>query len=76
MFDLVGRRAMHLRQRPLLSMEPMRYRSTPWSTGAVEAVTHYRQVCRRYRGDFTLLWHNSNLDHPRERGIYRDLLAA
>ena len=76
MFDLVGRRAMHLRQRPLLSMEPMRYRSAPWSSGAVEAVTHYRQLCRRYGGDFTLLWHNSNLDHPRERGVYRDILAA
>jgi peptidoglycan/xylan/chitin deacetylase (PgdA/CDA1 family) len=76
MFDLVGRHAMHLRQRPLLSMEPMRYRSAPWSSGAVEAVTHYRQLCRRYGGDFTLLWHNSNLDHPRERGVYRDILAA
>jgi len=42
----------------------------------VEAVTHYRQLCRRYGGDFTLLWHNSNLDHPRERGVYRDILAA
>lgn len=76
MFDLVGRRAMRLRQRPLLSMEPMRYRLAPWSSGAAEAVTHYRQLCRRYRGDFTLLWHNSNLDHPCERGIYRDILAA
>ena len=76
MFDLVGRRAMHLRQRPLLSMEPMRYWLAPRSRGAVEILTHYRQLCRRYRGDFTLLWHNSNLDHPRERGIYRDVLAA
>lgn len=76
MFDLVGRRAMHLRQRPLLSMEPTRYRFAPWSNGAVEALTHYRRLCRRYRGDFTLLWHNSNLDHARERGIYRDILAA
>ena len=76
MFDLVGRRAMRLRQRPLLSMEPMRYRSAAWSSSAVEILTHYRQLCRRYGGDFTLLWHNSNLDHPRERGIYRDVLAA
>jgi hypothetical protein len=76
MFDLVARRAMHLRQRPLLSMEPMRYRLAPWRRGAVEALTNYRQLCRRYRGDFTLLWHNSNLDHAHERGIYRDILAA
>jgi hypothetical protein len=76
MFDLVGRRAMRLRQRPLLSMEPMRYRLAPWTNGAVDILTHYRQLCRRYGGDFTLLWHNSNLDDPRERGVYRDVLAA
>lgn len=76
MFDLVGRRAMRLRQRPLLSMEPTRYRLAQRSNGAVEILTQYRELCRRYRGDFTLLWHNSNLDRAHERGIYRDVLAA
>jgi hypothetical protein len=76
MFDLVARRALRLRQRPLLSMEPMRYHIPACRDKALDIMTYYRQVCRRYHGDFTLLWHNSNFEHALERDTYRDILAA
>jgi hypothetical protein len=36
---------------------------------------HYKQVCRRFDGDFTLLWHNSSFTGEADRAMYRELVA-
>ena len=74
MFDLVGRRPLRLRQRPLLSMEPTRYRIAACRARPFETLAYYRQVCRRYHGDFTLLWHNSKFESALERETYQRIL--
>src|SRR5690606_4987352 len=76
-FDPVRHRPLKLRLRPLVVME-----STVMQTmqahqvSAVEArVSRLMEACRRVHGCFTLLWHNTMLEHPHQRRLYERVLA-
>ena len=48
--------------------------------GLGEKGYHYardlKDQCRRFRGDFSVLWHNSHLETEEDRDFYRQLLSA
>jgi len=75
-FDLLARRALKLRERPLLVMD-----ATFWymDVGPEEAALRTRAVvdrCRYHGGDAVLLVHNSSLLGARRRAQYAALVAA
>lgn len=78
MFDVQARRPMRLRERPLVVMEcsviAKRYMGLGRSDKALAIMQGLREVCHRFRGDFTLLWHNSHLEDPRDREMYQQLI--
>jgi hypothetical protein len=78
MYDLVGRRALALKQRPLIVMENAVIDGPNMGLGhgelALAAMRRYKQACARFDGDFTLLWHNSSFAGDGDRAMYCDLI--
>lgn len=79
LYDLVNRRALQLRERPLIVMEcsviAERYLNLGYSDEALALMQNYRTICHRFGGDFTLLWHNSHLDTHDDRRFYQALVG-
>ena len=76
---LRARRPLRLRERPPIVMEcsviAERYLGLGHSEAALAPMLGYRDRCRRFGGDFTLLWHNSHLGTAADRRFYRALIA-
>lgn len=73
-FDLIARRALDLRERPLIVMEASLVGDGDGAGSAQRALDEIALLCERCRlfeGEFTLLWHNSRLTSKRERELYR-----
>jgi peptidoglycan/xylan/chitin deacetylase (PgdA/CDA1 family) len=68
-FDLLTRRPLRLRERPLIIMDGslLGYQQLSLAQAA-EEIARLRERCHLYKGDFTLLWHNSML---LDRGVRR-----
>jgi len=79
-FNLRSRKQLALRERPLIAMEGSLFSYQRLGVrAALEQIAALRNACRRVRGDFTLLWHNSSLASGAEKRAYRqaiELLAA
>ena len=80
LYDLDGRNALTVRERPLICMDvtvtsPV-YMNLGLGEAALEAITDLRVECERYQGDFTLLWHNDHLVDEESRELYRQILAV
>jgi hypothetical protein len=76
-FDLLARRRLRLRERPLVVMEMALMERPVTSEEAVhERIGRLRERCRMFGGDFTLLWHNSRLASRREQQLYAAALAG
>lgn len=79
LFDLLQRRALGLIERPLVAMEATvvshAYLGLGHSRQALELLLGLKRSCARFGGEFSLLWHNSNLGHPAAREMYRALIA-
>jgi hypothetical protein len=78
MYDLVGRRPLTLKQRPLIVMENAVIDEPNMGLGhgdrALAAMRRYKQICTRFDGNFTLLWHNSSFTVEDDRAMYCDLI--
>jgi hypothetical protein len=76
-FDLQRRRPLLLRERPLIVME-MAVIDNGWRGGAeaLATIRALRDCCRRFGGDFTLLWHNSRLASAREQRLFASAMAG
>jgi len=78
MFDLQQRQALSLLERPLVLMEATVISSTYLNLGhgdeAMSLMMGLRDSCRRFGGEFALLWHNSNFGTPRAREMYEALI--
>lgn len=76
-FDLGGRRMLSLRERPLVAMEAtfLQYLALDRET-ALAAIADLKATCRRYGGQFVLLWHNNRLQGARDRALYEAVLDA
>lgn len=77
-FDPVAGKALSLRIRPLIAMEctvmAPRYMNLGSGDAALKKFTELKEACRAVRGTFTLLWHNTLLEQPQERALYKNLL--
>ncbi|MDB5099452.1 MAG: hypothetical protein JWM80_3873 [Cyanobacteria bacterium RYN_339] len=80
LYDVQAREALTLRERPLIAMEcsviDAVYMGLGTGDAALACLTQLKNQCRRYQGDFTLLWHNSRLYDPAERALYLATLDA
>jgi hypothetical protein len=78
-FNVRTRKALKLRERPLIAMDAtlVGYRKLSPEAAAASLAT-LRGECQKYGGDFMLLWHNSNLSGEwlPYRDVYRDALRA
>lgn len=84
-FDLKARQVLALRERPLVVMEATlfgersKFGMALSIDAGVELIARLKASCEAYRGDFTLLWHNSWLIQSRMLAAYQEavqLLAA
>lgn len=79
LFDLAGRRALSIVERPLVAMDASVLSPSYLGLGPGEAARGLLQslkaTCRRFGGTFSLLWHNSMLVDGAERRLYRELLV-
>ncbi|WP_334072304.1 MULTISPECIES: polysaccharide deacetylase family protein [Paenibacillus] len=77
-FNLLTRQMLKLRERPLVVMEQTvrhpEHGGDRSEARAFEQIRRYYRQCARYGGDFTLLWHNSELVHEADRRLYRKCL--
>ncbi len=75
-FDLLERRPLALRERPLIAMDASLVRYSRLDEDEVVAeVNRLRDRCRRYEGEFVLLWHNDWLYSKRGRRLYDRVLG-
>jgi hypothetical protein len=79
-FDVVRGEPLKLRERPLVVMdctviEP-KYAGLGLGDAAFDVMKNLKDQCRRFAGDFTLLWHNSRLVDPDERALYQAIIGA
>tara|TARA_B100002052_G_scaffold283509_1_gene294509 strand:- start:175 stop:861 length:687 start_codon:yes stop_codon:yes gene_type:complete len=78
MYDLVGRKPLPLKQRPLLVMEcsviSEEYLGLGPSSQAFSVMDEIKRTALYWGGDHTLLWHNSFLETPEARELYCQLI--
>ena len=75
-FDPVLGQALAIRLRPLIVMESTVIGGLrPKDSAAAEArLIRLMEACHRVDGNFTLLWHNTMLEHPHQRRVYERVL--
>lgn len=75
-FDLATSTMLRLRERPLIAMETTFVQHLALGEQAADAMIELKRECRRYDGDFVLLWHNNRLQTPTDRRLYEAVLDA
>jgi peptidoglycan/xylan/chitin deacetylase (PgdA/CDA1 family) len=78
LWDLDEGRELPLLERPLVAMDASVTSRTYLGLGyGEEAFEHFDRIartCRRFGGEFSVLWHNSNLALPGARALFERLL--
>lgn len=78
-YDLKSRKRLNLLERPLVVMDvtvlSKLYMNKNYSD-AKHHIINLKNTCRQFNGDFTLLWHNSNLIGKENRIMFKDVLLA
>ena len=76
-FDLLDRRQLTLRERPLVVMDASLYGYMGLDDEeAARRTSIVVDVCRRHRGDAVVLYHNDTIASARRQAQYRELLEA
>lgn len=78
-FDLEKGQELPLIERPLVVMEASLFGENYMSLSQEEAFAHAKMLkeqCRKYGGDFTLLWHNSSFQSERDWEVYEAIIKA
>ena len=75
-FNLETRRMLQLRERPLIAMDTTFVQHLDLGDAALAAMVALKDTCRRYDGDFVLLWHNNRLQTAADRRLYEAVLDA
>ena len=76
-FSLSEHRSLSVIERPLLVMDCGLLEHTSLSQSALlEKMINLAKICKRYQGDLTILWHNSELITSRERCFYQQVLST
>ncbi|MEM9118926.1 MAG: polysaccharide deacetylase family protein [Cyanobacteria bacterium P01_F01_bin.56] len=79
-YDVVNRKPLNLIERPLVVMESTIFDERYLGLGhdlsqAFDRIVDLKQTCRKYRGNFTLLWHNNHLTTSDERDLYQQVMV-
>jgi hypothetical protein len=78
-FNPRTRAVLRLRERPLVVMEDSalgkRYMGLAFEQAGRE-IGRLKERCKLFDGDFTLLWHNTELVDAHERELYRSIVEA
>jgi len=78
LYDVVARKSLKLRERPLIVMEcsviDQQYMGLGLGTAALNVMASLKDTCQKYHGDFTILWHNHRLIEAEEQELYTNLL--
>ena len=79
MYDLLNRKPLRVKERPLIVMECSviadRYLGLGYTDQALDLMLTLKCRALRYGGNFTLLWHNSHFSYPKDREFYQVLVA-
>ena len=76
-WDLAGRKQLRIKERPLIVMEFSLLFYMKCSLRATEEhILDLIATCRRFRGDFTLLWHSHLLVGQEAQRAYRRIIQA
>ena len=78
MYDVRERRPLNLKQRPLITMEDTiissRYEGMGLGEEALDRFLKFKSICKKFKGKYTLLWHNCRLVDESEREIYSEII--
>lgn len=79
LFNVLERKTLTLRERPLILMEcsviDARYLGLGRTEEARRKMLELKQTCKKYSGDFSLLWHNSAFHTKFDEDVYRELIG-
>jgi peptidoglycan/xylan/chitin deacetylase (PgdA/CDA1 family) len=78
-YDLIQRKQLSLLERPLVIMDASVLRENYMGLKGQEAIAcmlKLKQKCRQFKGDFTLLWHNSSFEDPSFWTIYENVIKG
>ncbi len=80
MYDLIDRKQLKLRQRPLVVMDCTivddRYMGLGTGERAYVRIKELKDTSRRFNGDFSVLRHNQRFSDDAEKRLYQDVLQA
>jgi len=78
MYDLVNRKTLKLKQRPLIAMEctviAPRYEGLGYSEKSMLRFNQLKERSHIYSGTFTLLWHNNHFTNVNDKIFYKELI--
>lgn len=79
MYDLLNRKTLNLKQRPLINMECTiiedKYEGFGYSKMSIDRFNLFRGITRKYGGIYTLLWHNTSFNNKRDKEFYLSLIS-
>jgi peptidoglycan/xylan/chitin deacetylase (PgdA/CDA1 family) len=78
-FDLIHRKQLPITERPLLVMDQTLLNNKYMNLSIEEAYDvcmKIAKVCKKYQGNFTMLWHNSHLVYEKEKRLYEKILTS
>ncbi len=80
MFDILNRKKLAIKQRPLIVMEctiiDNMYMGLGYSEEALQVMRDLKQKCFKYNGNFSLLWHNSHFKTKDDKKMFEEIVNA
>jgi hypothetical protein len=78
MFDILNNCKLNMKQRPLIVMEcsviDKPYMGLGYSEDALQTMRDLKQKCFKYKGNFSLLWHNSSFKNIEDKKMFEDII--
>ena len=79
MYDLSGRKPLKIKQRPLIAMDCALFSEQGSDKMSIkiayENILMLEKMCKKYNGDFCLLWHNSYFAFPGAKSLFLKILG-
>lgn len=78
-FDLIQRKSLLLRERPLIVMEGTLFNSSYMGYSykkSAQVIEKLSKICKIFKGHFSLLWHNTKLISRRQKNFYFKMIAS
>lgn len=79
MYDLMERKPLKIKQRPLVAMDCALFDGASYDVASVKKAYNYintlKEECKKYNGDFCLLWHNSYFAFPTAKSFFKSILV-